>query len=143
MFFSVQPLCSLCLCGSTLAKEIHHRGTETQRVHEESRIRTPPTCRMMSCLLLRKGGRAPQRNGPSQDHHGSKILTKRVSVIKCPPIKETSPWRCCLVSLAHASSHHSANINSTCLCLLWTPRFSAMLPSRRQLLREFKLFTRA
>src|ERR1044072_3625079 len=47
--FSVQPLCSLCLCGYRNARYNNHRGTRTQRLHREdfatfansSRIRHP------------------------------------------------------------------------------------------------------
>ena len=43
IFFSVQPLCSLCLCGYKQVRYSNHRDTETQRLHrEENQITTPP-----------------------------------------------------------------------------------------------------
>jgi hypothetical protein len=32
LLFSVQPLCSLCLCGSLLLRKNNHRGTENTEV---------------------------------------------------------------------------------------------------------------
>ena len=40
MDFSVQPLCSLCLCGGSIPSKTHHRDTENTEVAQRN-----PLCR--------------------------------------------------------------------------------------------------
>ncbi len=42
MTASVQPQCSMCLCGESFLRFIHHRDTEDHRVYTEENRKPPP-----------------------------------------------------------------------------------------------------
>src|SRR5215208_6743204 len=54
--FSVQPLCALCLCGSSLLRKNNHRDTEhTEVAQRRSRIETFVQSRINRDSLVTKG----------------------------------------------------------------------------------------
>src|SRR5688572_5442703 len=74
--FSVQPLCSLCLCGS-LAEKITTEAQRTQRLHrEEIQLKTPPHIRRNMVRL------APARSISGKLRlPGDKSISHRVALI--------------------------------------------------------------